>query len=161
MVARGLTVLYLAVRTNRVHHLLERYWLGEVDQGLSAHKKSYIRGLLRTAQVPEAKVAYIDPVGFGRFVEGHASLADNMLTRRPEVIPLARVAMMEAEGYYRDEVRRSLVPVFWPSVLAHLPSDLLVVVGVNPGSVATRAATAIGWIATVVASVVGVWAIVA
>lgn len=84
-----------------------------------------------------------------------------MLTQTAAVVPLAHTAMLHAEGYYRDEARRSLIPVFWPSALAHLPADLLVMVGVSPGSVATRAAAALGWIATVVGAVLAVWAIFA
>lgn len=60
---------------------------------------------------------------------------------------------MEAQGYYRDEARRSLVPVFWPSVLAHLPSDLLIAIGVSPGGAAARIATALGWITTLAGTV--------
>jgi hypothetical protein len=84
------------------------------------------------------------------------AIFDNLFRRDADIARLVNDALMEAEGYYRDEARRSIVPLFWPSVLAHLPSDLLVYVGVSPTGAAARSATVLGWIVTTAAALVAV-----
>jgi hypothetical protein len=72
-------------------------------------------------------------------------------------------AAYEAIGYRKSDIVRLLrgaqvtaprVPRAQPiGVLAHLPSDVLVYIGVSPESAATRASTVIGWSAPVLGAV--------
>jgi hypothetical protein len=153
MVARGFSMLYLFWRVGRAHAAMHRYWNGELEYEAIAHRKRDIVRLLRAAHIESPRVPRAEPIGLGQMVTGHFGVFDNLFRRDGDIVMLVNDALMEAAGYYRSEARRSFVPVFWPSVLAHLPSDFLVYVGVGPESAAARIATAIGWIATVVAGV--------
>jgi hypothetical protein len=153
MLARGLAMTYLAVRVRRAHALMHRYWSDEVAYEAIGYRKSDIVRLLRGAQVTAPRVPRAQPIGYMQIQTGHFDVFDNLFRKDADIALLVNDALMTAEGYYRDEARRSFVPVFWPSVLAHLPSDVLVYIGVSPESAATRASTVIGWSATVLGAV--------
>jgi hypothetical protein len=86
-----------------------------------------------------------------------SSAFDNLFLKRGDVQQLVFDAFVEAKGYFKDEIRRSFVPVFWPSVLINLPADILIYVGVKPESAVVRIARVAMATATFLAAVVTIW----
>jgi len=157
-VVRASVFAYLLWRANRLGRLMDSYWRGEKTWAEAGGRKREIMNLFRIARLVKPAYDLYSPAP-GGYIRRDASMFDNMFAKRGEVQQGIFDAFVETKGYFRDEIRRSLIPVFWPSVIANIPADLIVYVGVKPETVAVRAVRAVGWIATVVGAVVGVFAL--
>lgn len=148
MLARASAMTYMLWRANTMLAMMKRYWARELSYGDVGPKKREIVSLFRAAQITEPGMTIQEPA-VGGFITHKASVFQNLFMRRGDVQQLVFDSFLEARGYFKDEVRRSLVPVFWPSVLARIPSDLLVYVGLGGSagnSKAVRIAHVVGWV---------------
>jgi hypothetical protein len=155
-VARGLTVSYLLWRANRLLALMKRYWEGQEDWGEAGGRKREIVRLFRVAQIKEPGVDMFNPTP-GGYMHRQASAWDNLFARREDVQQLVFDSFVEAKGYFKDEIRRSFIPAFWPSVFANVPADALVYLGVKPEAVAVRVAKITAGLIEFGAAVFAVW----
>lgn len=137
-VVRGCVFGYLLWRASRLLSLVQRYWKKELTWEAAGERKREIVRLFRVAQLTEPGVDLYSPAPGGRVVHRQASVFDNLYLRRGDVQQIVFDCFVEAKGYFRDEIRRSLVPVFWPSVLMNLPADVLVYLGVKPTATVVR-----------------------
>jgi hypothetical protein len=135
---------------------MERYWKGEADWGEAGGRKREIVRLFRVAQLTEPSVDRFSATP-GGYMHRSASAWQNLFTKRNDVQQLVFDAFVESSGYFKDEIRRSLIPVFWPSVFANLPGDALVYTGVKPGAAAVRIAKVLTGVVGFIAAVFAVW----
>jgi hypothetical protein len=157
-VLRGLVFVYLLWRADRLLKLMQRYWKKELDWAQAGGRKQEIIRLFRSAQIKEPGYDHFSPTPSGQVIHRAGSAFDNLFARRGDVQQLVFDAFVEAKGYFKDEIRRSLIPVYWPSVLINVPADLLVYVGVKPESVAVRVARAVMSVVSFLAAALTVWA---
>ena len=153
MVIRAAVFGYLLWRADRLAALMDAYWRDEKTWAEAGGRKREIAGLFRIARLrrPGYDLYKAAP---GGYLRRDASVFDNIFAKNADVVQLVFDAFIEAKGYFRDEIRRSLIPVFWPSVIGNIPADILVYVGVQPESTA-RTARAAGWLATVAGAIIG------
>lgn len=155
-VFRGLAFTYLLWRANRLLALMKRYWKGEVTYGDVGGRKREIVRLFRVAQVGEPGVDRFHPAP-GGYIPRTLSAWQNVFAKSGDVQQLIFDSFIEARGYFRDEIRRSFIPVFWPSVFINLPADALVYVGVSPGAAAVRVAKIVTGVAGLVGVIFAIW----
>jgi hypothetical protein len=156
-VLRGLAFAYLRWRAKRLLALMERYWKKEVTWGQVGGRKREIVRLFRVAQLTEPAVDRFHPAPFGSYIPRQLSAWENIFSRTGDVQQLVYDAFVEAKGYFTDEIRRSFIPVFWPSVFINLPADALVYVGVSPGAAAVRVSKIVTAVVGLVAAIFGIW----
>lgn len=154
MLIRAGVFAYLLWRANRLAALMNAYWREEKTWAEAGGRKREIAGLFRAAKLGQPGYNLYQPAP-GGYLRRDASVFDNIFAKSGDVQQLVFDAFIEAKGYFQDEIRRSLIPVFWPSVIGNLPADILIYIGVARESVAVRAVRAVGWLATVAGAIVG------
>jgi len=154
-VARGFVFTYLVWRSTRLLALMNRYWRDEVTFAEAGGRKREIQRLFRAARLTEPGVDFVDAVAPFQIVHRVGSVFENIFLDRGDVQQLVFDAFVEARGYFTDEIRRSLIPVFWPSVVADLPTDILVYLGMRPSKHNLLIARAVGAV-SFVAAVLGI-----
>lgn len=154
--ARGVIYAYLWWKAVRIRAMFNRYWDNELSfQQVGDRKREVVR-LFRAAQVIEPAVTLYQPAPFGGVQQAQGSVFENPFLKTEDVAANVQHLLLEAIGYFRSEVRRSLIPLFWPSVLFHLPGDALIYVGVGRHTTIVRAANLVGGLATICAAVLAV-----
>jgi hypothetical protein len=155
-VLRGIVFCWWLWRLDALEELMHRYWKHAVERPEVGDRKREIVRLFRVAHLKEAVV---DDVNFhiGGWMHRTASTWDNLLVQRTDVQQFLYDAFVEAKGYFRDEIRRSFIPVFWPSVAINVIPDILVYVGVKPEAAALSVMKAVIAVAGVLGTALALW----
>jgi hypothetical protein len=128
-IVRGLCMTYLLWRTDVLSERQYKFAVGEIPYQEVAQRKTEIHRLWRVAHIPQGMVLIYEPAPFGRVNQIQANLWDNVQVRDADVQQKVLTLFQQAIGYFRDEIRRSFIPIFWPSVVFNLVGDVLVYVG--------------------------------
>lgn len=139
---------------------MERYWANEVESAKAKERQSEIVRLFRAAQLKEPAYTTFRPAP-GGYTSHWATVFDNIFLRHRDVQAGVSQSFAEAKGYFRDEIRRSFIPVFWPSVLINLPADALVYAGLSPEATGVRVAKLVSAAAGLAGGAVTVWRVLA
>lgn len=151
---RALVFAYLLWRARALCALMKRYWKDELNWAQAGGRKREIVRLFRVAQIHEPGIHH-----FGSAPSGwmHQTAGAFDILKRGDTQQLIFDAFVEATGYFKDEIRRSVVPIFWPSVVVNLPADLLAYVGIRPEGAAVRIARVVSAVVAFAVSLLAVW----
>ena len=155
-ILRGICMAYFLWRANVLSERQRQYVLGNLPYAEIAQRKTEITRLWRVAHLKQAMALVYEPAPFGQMTQIQASVWDNVHLQIPEIQKTVLTLFEQAIGYFKDEVRRSFIPVFWPSVAFNLFGDVLVYIGVSPESAAVRVANLIGGLAAIAGAVASV-----
>lgn len=154
--ARAAAYAYLWWRARRIRTMFDRYWDDTLPYLEIADRKREVVRLFRAAQVIEPSVTLYQPAPYGGVQAAQGSVFENPFLKTTDVAANVQHLLLEAIGYFRGEVRRSLIPLFWPSVLFHLPGDALIYLGIGRDTTTVRAANLVGGLATIAGAFVAV-----
>jgi hypothetical protein len=156
---RGLTFTYLYVRAGQLRALLDRYWRDEVTYPQVAGRKREIVGLFSAARVKAPGYDKFTPTP-GGWMHRTLGVFDNIFVKERGVPHFVSDSFLEARGYFVDEIRRSFIPIYWPSVIINTPADLLVYIGVSPETAVVRVAKVMTGLAAFAAAIVAILKVV-
>jgi hypothetical protein len=152
---RGLAFLYLWRKANRLRDTFDRYWKKEIPYEKAGQEARSAVGLFRAARIVDAGLDVFRPAPYGGVVQHSTGVFRNLFVRRQEVMDNVESFFLEAIGYFKAEARRSFIPIFWPSVLFNLPSDLLAYIGVSPENAIARTANVVVAVAEAATGIYG------
>jgi hypothetical protein len=156
-VARAACFAYLWWRASVLKARQLQYLGDELTYAQVAERKREIVRLWRVAHVKQAGTMFYNPAPYGAYLPQQAQVWDNIFVKREDIQHNVHDFFLEAIGYFKDEVRRSLIPIFWPSVVFNFFGDVLVYIGVPPESVFVRVANVIGGLASFAAAIVTIY----
>ena len=103
------------------------YWENKMNFLQIAGRQRHLARTFELARISDLQV---------RVTSGNAwadiNAFENPFVDDPTVKNKIAGSLAAAEQYYRDEVVRCLVPVYWPSVFLKFPEDVLVYFSVDP-----------------------------
>lgn len=119
----------LSAINERFSHSAQKQHSDESEYAWLVQRTSEFHRLIKEAGVPDSSVAYVEPLGLGQLVRGHASASDNWLAIRAETIGWTYRAIQQAAGVYMDRRMQSLNPLHWLLMLVTLPQHLISYIG--------------------------------
>jgi hypothetical protein len=152
---RGLAFLYLWRKANHMRRTFQRYWNDEIPYEKAGREARSTIGLFRAARIVDAGLDVFRPTPFGQAVHHSSSVFRNIFVRRQDVMSNVESFFLEAIGYFKAEARRSFIPIFWPSVVFNVPSDLLAYIGVSPENAIARTANVVVAVAEAATGIYG------
>jgi hypothetical protein len=155
-IGRGLVFAYFLWRAHMLENLMWRYWREEIKWSEAGQRKREIVGLFRVAKLREPGYDHYSSGPGTTFVHRQVGVFANVFLARRDVQQLVHDSFVEAKGYFKDEIRRSFIPIYWPSVVINLPADLLAYAGVNLDGALLQASRVVTGLLGAAASVFGV-----
>jgi hypothetical protein len=81
--------------------------------------------LIEDAGTAPPELSIVNRGGFGSIEESTVDVLDNWLRKTEKIVPLVNVALIRAQGHYKDERDKSLNPLGWIESLVFLPKNII------------------------------------
>ena len=107
-----------------------------------------IKQLFGTAGLSEPRIPCVQPVGYGKIFEGHASLFSNMSVIREDIVANMLRCFAEARGVFKHRLFEAFSPLYWVNCIIFLPRRILEYLGIKGDSIAVRILQLLYWFAT-------------
>jgi hypothetical protein len=109
-----------------------------------------IKGLLTDAGVEDRYLHRSQLIGHGHIERFQISVMNNMIKRDRDIPSSSMEMFYEAEGVFEARRRESYDFFYWVDVILHLPSRMMLYLGMPSGSIWSRAVNVVGWVIGVV-----------
>ncbi|BFH70640.1 hypothetical protein J27TS7_57660 [Paenibacillus dendritiformis] len=136
----------------QVKRHLKRYqmWLRNINVDFSiVEDKATIKKLILGAGVNDAKVDYVEPLGYWHVSTGFASTLENFPSNLERMAPHMIRMFEEALGVYKTRCFETFNPMYWIEFVIYLPKNFLVYLGVNSENIGVKLIQIVWWFITV------------
>lgn len=94
--------------------------------------------LLKKAQIPDAQIPVVEPIGYRHVLSAKISIQSMFPTTRTDFAAETLNMLAAAEGVFFKNMIDSFNPLYWIELLIFLPKNLLAYIGLNPETTAFR-----------------------
>lgn len=105
------------------------------------------RKLLTDAGLNNATIAVAEPIGFNRIASFNAKVADNLDSRRADMVGSAITLFDQMVGVFRLRMYESISPRYWVEAVIFLPRNMVHYLGGKEDGFLSKAFQIIYWIA--------------
>ena len=84
-----------------------------------------IKRRIKKSGINEPVYSYMDPKGYGYVGQQSMSAIDNLLFLNQEIQNSAVTTLKRVKGYYSNQAKRSLSPLYWLEILLFLPKAMV------------------------------------
>jgi hypothetical protein len=119
-------------------------WIGDSNEKMFEYK-AQIRELFKDAGITDGYVGYVEPMGMMQIRTGNASVFENLLNRREDIVSQVLGMFLQAIGTYRSRMVETFNPLYWLEAAVNLPKHLSRYLGVSQESMLTKIAQVLWW----------------
>ncbi len=131
----------------RTKHFLDWYssWLKTKEWDLVQYQAEVVE-LFKKANVTDASVPVVEPVGFGRVMTTTTSIFINFPSQDLNTATLLISCFHKAIGVYRRRIWQSINPFWWIEFLIFLPVNVINYLGLSSENITTKIFQLIYWV---------------
>lgn len=144
-VYRLLTNVSALIRLNYYDRKYTTY-LSHPENNFAVYTDPIVR-LFKAAGITDRSIPFVQPMGYGQGLAGHATLFMNIANRSNDAMANMLECFAEAKGTFRHRIIENFSPLFWINCVLFLPKTVLEYLGVKGESLITKVFQLLYWMA--------------